>query len=139
MKKAIEVDHETYAEIVADNPKITIEDFEKFKETCNEEAAKARSERGKQLQAKNMGNRRLGSHRYTGKRPMWAKKDAEHERLGIPNPLAEFTDQQEHDFIRARFSWDPKKKISFTDGPTRKFMRILVIILLPPYILASNQ
>ena len=37
MKRVIEVDHETYAEIVADNPKITIEDFEKFKETCNEE------------------------------------------------------------------------------------------------------
>ena len=80
MKRAIEVDHETYAEIVADNPKITIEDFEKFKETCNEEAAKARSERGKQLQAKNMGNHRLGSRGYTGKRPVWAKEDAEHER-----------------------------------------------------------
>ena len=139
VKKAIQVDHETYAEIVADNPKITIEDFEKFKETCNEEAAKARSERGKQLQAKNMGNHRLGSRGYTGKRPVWAKEDAERERQGIPDPLAEFTDQQEHDFIRARFSWDPKKKIFFTDGPTRKFMRILVIILLPPYILASNQ
>jgi hypothetical protein len=43
VKKAIE-DNETYAEIVADNPKITPEDFEKFKATCNEEAAKARSE-----------------------------------------------------------------------------------------------
>ena len=32
MKRAIQVDHETYAEIVADNQKITIEDFEKFKE-----------------------------------------------------------------------------------------------------------
>ena len=58
-----------------------IEDFEKFKETCNEEAAKARSERGKQLQAKNMGNHRLGSRGYTGKRPVWAKEDAERERL----------------------------------------------------------
>ena len=82
MKKAIEVDHETYAEIVADNPKITIEDFEKFKDTCNEEAAKARLERGKQLQAKNMGNHRLGSRGYTGKRPVWAKEDAECERQG---------------------------------------------------------
>ena len=27
MKRAIQVDHETYAEIVADNPKITIEDL----------------------------------------------------------------------------------------------------------------
>ena len=113
VKKAIEVDHETYAEIVADNPKIMIEDFEKFKETCNEAAAKARSERGKQLQAKNMGNHRLGSRGYTGKRPVWAKEDAERERQGIPDPLAEFTDQQEHDFIRARFSWDPPKKIFF--------------------------
>ena len=94
--------------------KIMIEDFEKFKETCNEEAAKARSERGKQLQAKNMGNHRLGSRGYTGKRPVWAKEDAERERQGIPDPLAEFTDQQEHDFIRDRFSWDPKKKIFFS-------------------------
>ena len=61
LKKVIEVDHETYAEIVADNPKITIEDFEKFNETCNEEAAKARSEKGRKLQAKNLGNHRLGS------------------------------------------------------------------------------
>ena len=47
VKKAIQVDNETYAEIVADNPKILIDDFEKFKETCNEEAAKDRLERGK--------------------------------------------------------------------------------------------
>ena len=94
---------------------------------------------GQQLQAKNMGNHHLGSHGYMGKRPVWAKEDAERERQGIPDPLAEFSDQQENDFIRARFSWDPKKKIFFTDGPTRKLMRILVIILLPPYILASNQ
>ena len=135
----IQVDHVTYAEIVADNQKIMIEDFEKIKETCNEEAAKARSERGKQLQAKNMENHCLGSRGYTRKRPVWAKEDTEGECLGIPDPLAEFTDQQEHDFITARFSWDPKKKIFFTDGPTRNFMRLLVIILLPPYILASNQ
>ena len=86
-----------------------------------------------------MGNHRLGSRGYTGKRPVWAKEDAERECQGIPDPLAEFTDQQEHDFIRARFSWDPKKKIFFTDGPTRKFMRIPVIILLPPYILSSDN
>ena len=138
MKKVIE-DNETYAEIVVDNPTITPEDFEKFKVTCNEEAAKARSEKGKQLQAKNMGNHRLGSHGYTGKRPVWAKEDTECEHLGIPDPLAEFAEQQEHDFMRARFSWDPKKKIFFNDTPTREFMRLLVIVLLPPYILASDQ
>ena len=33
VKKAIEAHHETYAEVVADNPKNTLEDFEKFKET----------------------------------------------------------------------------------------------------------
>jgi hypothetical protein len=48
VKKAIE-DNETYAKIAADNPKIMPEVFEKFKETCNEEATKARSERGKKL------------------------------------------------------------------------------------------
>ena len=115
VKRAIQ-ENETYAEIVADNPEITIEDFEKFKETCNEEAAKARSERGKQLQAKNMGNHRLESRGYKGKRPVWTKEDAKRERQGIPDPLAEFTDQQEHDFITARFLWDPKKKIFAPTG-----------------------
>ena len=77
-----------------------------------------------------MGNHRLGSRGYTGKWPVLAKEDAECEHKGIPDPLAVFTDQQEHDFIMARFPWDPKKKIIFfTDGLTRKFMRILVIIL----------
>ena len=116
MKREIEVDHETYTKILKGHPKITIEDFEKFKDTCNEEAAKARLERGKQLQAKNMGNHHLGSRGYTGKRPVWAKEDAERERQGIPDPLAEFNDQQEHDLIRARFSWDPKKNIFSPTG-----------------------
>ena len=63
-----------------------------------------------------MGNHRLGSHGYTGKRPVWAKEDAERERQGIPDPLPKFTDQQEHDFIRARFSWDPKKSFFSPTG-----------------------
>ena len=110
MKRAIDVEHQTYAQIKEDNPKISEEDFEKLKATCAEEAAKARSEKGKELQARNMGNHHLGSLGYTGKRPVWAKEDAERERLGLRDPLAEFTDQQEHDFIRARFKWDPIKR-----------------------------
>ena len=81
-----------------------------------------------------MGNHHLRSRGYTGKRTVWAKEDVERERLGLPDPLAEFTDQQEHDFIKAWFKWDPIKKEFYTNGPMREFMRLLVIIILPPYI-----
>jgi len=55
------------------------------------------------------------------------RSDAEREAAGIPDPLAEFTDQQEYDFIRARYKWDSKKKVWSTDAPTRELMRLLVI------------
>ena len=87
----------------------------------------------KELQTRNLGIHRLGSRGYTGKKPVWDKEDAERERQGILDPLAEFTVPQEHDFIRAQFKWDKEKKEWYTDGTTRKFMRILVIYSLPPY------
>jgi hypothetical protein len=79
----------------------------------------------------NTGNQRLGSHGYLGKRPIWAKEDAEREAVGIPDPFVKFTDPLEHDFIRAGYKWDKEKKIFFTDPVTGNLERILVIILLP--------
>ena len=49
-------------------------------------------------------------------------------------PFAKFTNPLEHDFIRARYKWDKEKKVFYTDKITRKLIRLLVIILLPPYI-----
>ena len=64
----------------------------------------------KALQARNTPPHRHGSRAYEGKRHVWAKEDAERESHGIPDPLAEFTDPLEHDWIRAWYKWDKEKK-----------------------------
>ena len=110
------------------------EEFQKFKDTCTIEDAKAKAQKFKALQLRNTGNQRLGSHGYLGKRPIWDKEDAEREAAGLPDPFAKFTAPLERDFIRARYKWDKEKKVFYTDPITRKLIRILVIILLPPYI-----
>ena len=91
MKARIIDKKEPYSEIVKDNPTITEEQFQIFKATCEAEDAKEKSDYMKGLQQKNIGCHHLGSRGYCGKRSIWAKEDAEHESLGIPDPLAEFT------------------------------------------------
>ena len=90
----------------------------------------------KALQARNMPAHRLGSRGYEGKQYVWAKEDAEHESHGIPDHLAEFTDPLDHDWIRAWYKWDKVKKLFYTDPNTREFMRLLVIVKLPPYYIS---
>ena len=58
---------------------------------CKAEAAKKKSKYMKGLQQRKIGCHHLGSRGYGGKRPIWAKEDAEAGSLGIPHPLAEFT------------------------------------------------
>jgi hypothetical protein len=65
---------------------------------------------------------------------IWEKEDAEREAAGLPDPFAKFTDPLESDFIRARYKWDKEKKIFYMDLVTRNLERILVLILLLPYI-----
>lgn len=108
------------------------EDFEKIKETCATEAAEQKSEKMMGLQARNTFAHRLGSRGYGRKRSTWAKEDAERETHRIPDPLAEFTDLRERDWITARHKRDPVKKIFSTDQNTREIMRLLVIVVLPP-------
>jgi hypothetical protein len=132
VKQRIIEKKEPYSEIVKDNPIIMEEQFEIFKKACVAEAAKEKSEYMKGLQERNMGCHHLGSRGYAGKRPIWAKEDAKRESLGIPDPLAEFTVPQECDIIRARYRWDPVNKVFDTDVNTKEFMRLLVIINLPP-------
>jgi len=96
--------------------------------------SEAKDAKFKSLQQWNTGKHRLGSRGYLGKRPIWDKEDAECEAAGIPAPFAKFTNPLERDFIRARYKWDKEKKVFYTDQITRKLIRLLVIILLPPYI-----
>ena len=81
-----------------------------------------------------MGKHRLGSSGYLGKRPIWDKEDAEHEAAGLADAFAKFTNPLERDFIRALYKWDKENKVFCTDQITRRLIRILVIIILPPYI-----
>ena len=83
----------------------------------------------KGLQERNIGSHHLGSRGYGGKRSIWAKEDAEHESLGIPDPLADFTVLQERDVLRAWHHWDSVKKVFEMDPVTTEFMRLLVILV----------
>ena len=129
MKARIIDKKEPYSEIVKDNPTITEDQFQIFKEACEAEAAKNKSKYMKGLEQRNIGSHHLGSCGYRGKRSIWAKEDAEAASLGIPDPLAEFTVPQEHDVLRARHRWDPMKKVFETNGVTTEFMRLLVILV----------
>ena len=120
---------EPYSEIVKDNPTITEEQFQIFKEACEAEAAKKKSKYMKGLQKRNIGSHHLGSRGYGGKRSKWAKEDAEAASLGIPDPLADFTVPQERDVLRARHRWDPVKKVYETTPVITEFMRLLVILV----------
>src|SRR3954469_22470110 len=85
---------EPYSEIVKDNPTITEEQFQIFKEACEAEDAKKKSKYMKGLQERNLGSPHLESRGYGGKRSKWAKEDTEAVNLGIPHPLAEFTSRR---------------------------------------------
>ena len=76
----------------------------------------------KGLQERNFGSHHLGSRGYGGTRSKWAKEDAEAASLGIADPLAEFTVQQELDVLRARHHWDPVKKVYETTPVITKFI-----------------
>jgi len=92
-----------WSKIFAENSSLMEADFLKFKDTCATDEAKLRSAKFKGLQERNTRKHRLESCGYIGKRPIWDKEDAEREAAGIPNPLVEFIDPQEYDFIRARY------------------------------------
>ena len=86
----------------------------------------------KGLQERNIGNHHLGSRGYGGKRSKWAKEDAEAAGLGILDPVADFTVPQERDVLQAQHRRDPFNKVFHIDAATKEFMRLLVIINLPP-------
>ena len=110
MKRAIEAD-EPLSKILEENPTLTEEEFEKFKDTCATKAAKAKATKFKSLQQRNMRKHHLESRGYLGKMPIWDKEDAEREATSLPDPFAKFTNPLERDFIRARYKWDKEKKV----------------------------
>ena len=79
------------------------------------------------MQSKNVGHHKLGSRGYLGKRPMWAKEDEQYIREGRTIPWDEFEDQQERDYVRARYNTDPETGEFVTD-PVVKDLEIRLVI-----------
>jgi hypothetical protein len=82
------------------------------------------------MQAMNVGHHNLGSRGYMGKRPEWAKQDAEWLDMGKENPFDQFSDPQERDFIRARYGTHPETGEFFMGPKIRELEQELVIYLL---------
>ena len=68
----------------------------------------------------NIGTLNLGSRGYLGKKEKCAKEDAKYVETGQRNPWDYFQDPRERDWIRARYSWDEKKKEFVTDTKHRR-------------------
>ena len=55
----------------------------------------------------NLGNHKLGSGGYAGKKPIWDKDYAEIARLGIENIWHKIMDEQVRNFVRSRYYLKP--------------------------------
>ena len=58
------------------------------------------------MQARNIGVHHCGSGGYLGKEPVWAKEDAEIERLGKDNLWHKIKDLQVRNYVRSRYKLD---------------------------------
>ncbi|MDO5764026.1 MAG: hypothetical protein Q4P90_08540, partial [Bifidobacteriaceae bacterium] len=116
-------------EIQKIDPQITEDQFREFKERCESERALANSNRGKVLQAMNIGHHHLGSGGYRTAEAKWNKEDEEYRSKGIENPFAKFEPGQVRNFIRARYHVDPKTKQLTADPAVKEFEEIVVSII----------
>ena len=76
----------SFEDIHEKNLTISENDFREFKAWCDREPGKALSLWGKDQRALNLGTHNFGSGGYRGKKPNWAKEDAEHELRAYLTP-----------------------------------------------------
>ena len=129
IKKKIYKEGKSLEEIQKIDPQITEDQFREFKERCESERALANSNRGKVLQAMNIGHHHLGSGGYRTAEAKWNKEDEEYRSKGIENPFAKFEPGQVRNFIRARYHVDPKTKQLTADPAVKEFEEIVVSII----------
>ena len=129
IKKKIYKEGKSLEEIQKIDPQITEDQFREFKERCESERALANSNRGKVLQAMNIGHHHLGSGGYRTAEAKWNKEDEEYRSKGIENPFAKFEPGQVRNFIRARYHVDPKTKQLTADPAVKQFEEIVVSII----------
>ena len=115
-----------FEEIQKKNPTLTEDSYLEFKAWCESDAGKAMSKWGLDQRKKNIGNHNLGSGGYRGKKPIWAKEDADRERQCLPNPFDKFPDEQTRNLIRSRYRTDPTTNDLTTDPKVKELERLLV-------------
>lgn len=121
------LDGKSWEEIKKSEPMLDEDEFIKFKAACSTPEGIEWTEWGRRMRDLNIGNQRCGSGGYRGKEAIWAKEDAEYERLGKENPWDKFTDPQVMRFVRARYYLHPVLKEFVTDDEeVRKFQKLLV-------------
>ena len=88
-------------------PSIEEDDWNEFIQTHSGEEFERKSQWGKEMRSKIVGNHRLGSRGYPGKRPKWTKEDAKRIAEGKAPILADIDDGRGKDYFRARAKYDP--------------------------------
>ena len=120
VKKLIYTDKLSYEEIVKKEPLVREEDFKVFKARCETDAAKAMSERGKELYQMNIGTHHLGSGGYRAAKPKWDKEDAAARERGETPPFDDIKEEQAKNFLRARFK-KPRGSAEYSSEPAGPF------------------
>ena len=96
----------SWEDISIQEPHITLEEFEEFKEFLKSEVCAKWTKWGKEMRALNLGNHHLGSGGYKGKQPTWEKEDREIARRNLENPWDKILDEQTRNFVRSRYYLD---------------------------------
>jgi hypothetical protein len=121
VKKLIFTDKLSYSEVFKKKePLVKEEDYNVFKARQNSVLAKAKSKKGQELRALNIGTHHLGSGGYRAAKPKWEKEDAEYRAKGLPLPFDDIKEEQAKNFIRARFA-KPKGSSDYSSEPTGPF------------------
>ena len=106
---------ESWEKIKKGEPMIDEDEFKIFKAEMETDEAKAWTEWGREMREQNIGNHRCGSGGYRGKKAIWAREDAEVERLGKENPFLKITDEQTRTLSGTATIWT---RIPWNSSPT---------------------
>ena len=125
VKRYLFTEKVSYEEIIKKEPTVTEEHLKVFEATCQTDAAKAKSVRGKEMKELNIGNHRLGSGGYRAAAKKWAAEDKAVVDRGEAPPIADITEPQAKNFVRARCE-KPKGSSTYSqpkDEKVQAFMK----------------
>ena len=129
----------SYEQLVKREPLVKEEDYKAFVARCETDAAIAKSKRGKELYAMNIGRHHLGSGGYRTAVPKWAKEDAAAIARGEEPPFAGITEPQAKNFVRARCQ-KPKGSASYSAPADQKVKNFIEFYVSPvPQMKSMNR